>query len=76
MPGATRASTSGTARKRSPSKAMRSVKAVFLWPVIFVVAVIDGCYDVLWYSLIVGRPAWMKGRNPIRELATLLGRTR
>lgn len=53
----------------------QSVKTALLWPVIFAAAVIDGCYDIFWYSVIVGRPAWMKGRNPMRDLVTLFRRT-
>lgn len=49
-----------------------SMRRWLLWPVIFTVAVIDGCYDVLWSCVIVGQPAWMKGRSLMRDLAEVL----
>lgn len=41
---------------------MNLLRAI-LFPVAMLAAIIDGCFDVFWYCVIVGRPAWLRGRE-------------
>lgn len=54
---------------------VKAVLRAMLWPLAFVALVMHDCFNVFWYCVIVGRPAWIRDhKNPVQEMAELFGR--
>ena len=53
-----------------------NVLRMVLFPIVVLIAILDGCYDVFWYCTIAGRPAWLRDREtPIEAARDLFRRS-
>jgi hypothetical protein len=56
---------------------VKTVLRIVLWPVAFIALVMHDCFNVLWYSVFIGRPAWIRDhKNPIQEMAEMFRSTK